>query len=163
MAAYSVSGTLIPDATTPNTGEPAGTLNGQPYWTWGVWFLYWKPGKTNLWRISQELDGDSVAGWTRETDDPTDVIGMYQPFTTEGTAIVAEYVEPEEESSASSDSSLSSASSSSTSSASSGSSSSPSSSSASSSQSTAVIDLPRSCMITVTGTFSFTATVEKPT
>ena len=43
--AYSVSGTLTPDATTTNTGEPVGSYGSLPYWSWSAgghtWYL-WK-------------------------------------------------------------------------------------------------------------------------
>lgn len=36
MTRYAVSGITSPDCTTEDTGEPAGTINGQPYWEWVV-------------------------------------------------------------------------------------------------------------------------------
>ena len=47
--AYSVSGTLSPDCTTSNTGEPAGTYNDEDYWTWtndaDTWYLFWNTNR----------------------------------------------------------------------------------------------------------------------
>jgi hypothetical protein len=157
MARYSVSGTLVPDATTENTGEPKGLCSqGYPYWEWtneaGTWQLKWDttPEKYCISKDGLGPSGENPC-WTN-TGGELDVEGDYIPVTfASGTASVAEVLEDE------------SSSSSSTSSGSSRSSMSSSSSSESSSQSSATVDLPRSCTITVSGSFSFTATVEKPT
>lgn len=99
-----VTGTpdLSPDCTTPDTGEPAGTYNGQNYWTWtndaGTWFLWYKrvtfppPGYQKMY-ISAAL-GNSY-GWQLTITDPAVIIGNYTSngaYT--GTATVAEYVPP---------------------------------------------------------------------
>lgn len=34
MTRYVITGTDNPDCTTPNTGDPAGTHESQPYWSW---------------------------------------------------------------------------------------------------------------------------------
>lgn len=156
MARYSVSGTLTPDATTADTGDPAGTHNGQPYWSWtndeGTWFLWFSQEAFGRYRYAINHGLDESLMWSGSFLNPLP-IGNYEANLSmcTGLSTVAEVLEDE------------SSSSSSTSSGSSRSSMSSSSSSESSSQSSATVDLPRSCTITATGSFSFTATVEKPT
>jgi hypothetical protein len=92
----SVSGTLSPDATTANTGPPAGTHEGQPYWQWtndaGTWFL----SNVNLsgglqWAITSRLGAFvvGVGSWRRPDNEPA--IGEYSPVgSATGIATVAE-------------------------------------------------------------------------
>ena len=96
MTRYSVSGTLTPDATTADTGEPAGTYNGQPYWTWGTWYLFLSDLRiigqpSNLWAIADNLDRlEATFVWFGSTG----VEGAYTPAfgnPATGTATVAEY------------------------------------------------------------------------
>ena len=90
MTAYAITGTLEPDVTTENTGEPAGVLNGEPYWSWAAaevtWFLFWDSGQS-LWFIGSELGGLPL--WTSAT-----LVGPYDPFGSSGIATVAEYAPP---------------------------------------------------------------------
>lgn len=93
MARYSVSGTLTPDATTADTGEPVGVWNGQPYWRWLVgeqeWYL-WK--YLTVWVITKALQNLMNNAWQNLSGD---IPGTYSPITgASGTATVAEYVEP---------------------------------------------------------------------
>jgi len=73
---YAVSGTLSPDATTADTGEAAGTYNGQPYWMWtndaGTWYLY-KPSAN--WYIANSLDGIQTKVWNGGES----IVGTYAP------------------------------------------------------------------------------------
>lgn len=94
MTAYSVSGTLTPDATTANTGEPAGTFNGQDYWTWtndaGTWYLLFGTS----WRIYKgSLTPPPFDPWWNRG--VANILGEYSPvIAATGTATVAEYVPP---------------------------------------------------------------------
>jgi hypothetical protein len=92
---YSVSGTLVPDATTADTGVSAGTHNDKPYWRWVVgeqeWFLNYIT-MFNRYGITDNLN--PVNGWLRDaaSEDPA---GNYSPLSgATGTATVAEYVPP---------------------------------------------------------------------
>jgi len=98
MTRYVVSGTVSPDCTTPDTGEPAGTYNGQNYWTWtndaGTWYLWWFTSpRGNAWTITAELgsapDGLLWYQWTTEQIIP--VSGEYPTNgdNSTGTATVA--------------------------------------------------------------------------
>jgi len=105
MARYSVSGTLTPDATTADTGEPAGTFGGQPYWRWLVgeqeWFLFYRPEfsfppfvNAERWVIGNELNtpaGFDSLEWHRLSNE---IAGDYAPSGTTGTATVAEITGP---------------------------------------------------------------------
>jgi len=99
---YSVSGILSPDATTENTGEPAGTYNGQDYWTWTgydyrgeepellTFYLFFSTFFSN-WYISHELG--NTAGWSRSPNS-SEIPGNYTStyWLIEGIATVAEVV-----------------------------------------------------------------------
>ena len=89
---YSVSGDPNPDCTVADTGPPAGTVEGKPYWEWTTgartWRLQW--GGSN-WGILNV--GGDAAFWAMIG--PTEPPGEYAPITgTTGNPIVAEYVEP---------------------------------------------------------------------
>lgn len=94
MPAYIISGTLTPDATTANTGELAGTYNGQNYWTWtndaGTWYLYLT--EAAVYAIAGQLPaGKAQPAWQGGAA----VAGDYLPNpNATGTATVAEYVPP---------------------------------------------------------------------
>jgi len=100
MTRYSVSGTLSPDATTADTGEPAGQFGGHPYWSWGEWYLF-NAGVfgSSVWVVANRLSVSLVAGgvdraWQAAVGGPA---GEYNPMVgmgTAGTATVAEYVAP---------------------------------------------------------------------
>ena len=97
MARYAVSGTLSPDATTADTGEPAGTFSGQPYWTWtndaGTWYLWTVFG---VYLISADPPAFIQPGlfWQNSVGEYV-VPGTYSPVgANTGTATVAEYVAP---------------------------------------------------------------------
>jgi hypothetical protein len=87
-----VSGTLVPDATTADTGVAAGIHNEEPYWSWTndaeTWYLWW--GGTG-WNIGNALGGATLV-WIRPD---VNIVGEYFPIgSTTGTATVAEYEEP---------------------------------------------------------------------
>jgi hypothetical protein len=94
-----ISGTVTPDCTIVDTGEPAGELNGQPYWQWTgkkpdgsptTYFLYWVAPN---WIISTLLGAVWATQWANAAGS---VIGDYAPgsFHT-GTVTVTEYTPPE--------------------------------------------------------------------
>lgn len=105
-----ISGTVTPDCTIADTGEPAGTHSGQDYWTWEAggqtWYLwnYVIPderGDNWYWVISQvapkELDGSELR-WAKVvvSDETVDSIGNYPAATlTTGTVTVTEYIPDE--------------------------------------------------------------------
>jgi len=100
MTAYGVRGTLVPDATTENTGEPKGLCdNGYSYWEWtneaGTWQLKWDttPEKYCISKDGLGPSGENPC-WTN-TGGELDVEGDYIPVTfASGTASVAEYEAP---------------------------------------------------------------------
>jgi hypothetical protein len=64
--AYSVTGTLTPNATTSNTGEPVGTEQGQPYWDWDTDGPDW-----TKWRLCKSGFPDTWVIIPRDfTEDP---------------------------------------------------------------------------------------------
>jgi hypothetical protein len=93
---------LSPDCTTPDTGEPAGTHNGQSYWTWtndaGTWYLWAsinpKGGKIYCWYITTQLGTKTSPRW--EGPIQVSVPGVYAryPVIMGQNATVAEYVPP---------------------------------------------------------------------
>lgn len=108
MTRYAITGTpdISPDCTTPDTGEPAGERNGQPYWMWtneaGTWYLSkWAENMMNpasvTWGIGPRF-GISVGaepGWQADERSETGPAGTYSPNeSATGTATVAEYVPP---------------------------------------------------------------------
>jgi len=109
MTAYAVTGTLSPDVTTANTGEPDGYFGDPPYWQWLVgetlWILSYtqtiegpKPTTTyDNWFIDTLFGGGSPWYWLKKTvaDGSPDPVGEYAPMNSAtGTATVAEYVPP---------------------------------------------------------------------
>ncbi len=97
---YSVSGTLVPDATTPDTGPPAGTHEGQDYWRWLVgereWFLYWWGTRWQITDAIRPADSQAFGDVVWRGDE--EIVGDYTAGTNAtGTATVAEYEESEPE------------------------------------------------------------------
>lgn len=94
MTRYSVTGTITPNATTPtNTGEPAGTFNDQPYWSWtndaGTWYLWSRLDRgVRWWYVSESTGSLAAAYWGLRTNSPA---GNYVPKSpATGTATVSE-------------------------------------------------------------------------
>ena len=95
-----ITGTVTPDCTIANTGDPAGTLNGESYWAWTAggqeWWLQWTGTE---WLLCADWNGDGQvnvqdldlgAYWTN-----ANMLGEYTPTNgATGTATVAEYAEP---------------------------------------------------------------------
>lgn len=90
----SIIGTLTPDATIADTGDPVGTYNSQPYWSWSAgghtWYLFFQPGFAG----SQWVIGASppaalyAASWIGGQGVPT---GEYSPeIIASGVLTVAE-------------------------------------------------------------------------
>lgn len=98
MTRYSVSGTLNPNATTPDTGEPAGTYGGKSYWQWvkdgTTYRMYWF--FVNWIITSAELGANPGTYWWLPNPPPPDApAGAYSAGgSATGTATVAEYVPP---------------------------------------------------------------------
>jgi hypothetical protein len=105
MTRYSVSGTLTPDATIADTGEPAGTVNGQPYWQYQAGGETWRLFYSALavkWLICADWNGDGAIDERDSKDGPhwtsAALAGDYIPVGgATGTATVAEYVPPADE------------------------------------------------------------------
>ena len=104
MSAYKITGTISPNATTANTGEPAGTLNEQPYWTWEAggftWYLWFDDSSAPLlyaWRMTKVLGGGTGPPnphWEKTGNTP-DPAGSYLPkITATGTATVTVVANP---------------------------------------------------------------------
>lgn len=99
MTRYSVSGTLTPDATTADTGDPAGTHNGQPYWSWtndaGTWFLWFSQEAFGRYRYAINHGLDESLMWSGSFLNPLP-IGNYEANLgmCTGLSTVAEYVPP---------------------------------------------------------------------
>lgn len=97
MTRLAVSGTLSPDASTADTGEPAGAFNSADYWSWtndgGTWYLWYD--SLNKWVISDSLGAGPFqgrAGWGLLEGQ---VVGVYSILVgVTGIATVAEYVAP---------------------------------------------------------------------
>jgi hypothetical protein len=99
MTRYSVSGTLTPDATTPDTGEPAGTYDAQPYWSWtndaGTWYLWWYfDGIGGTWEITNSAPGPGFPWWVIMWTSALLEGEYHANIGAAGTATVAEYVPP---------------------------------------------------------------------
>lgn len=119
MTDHSVSGPVSPDCTTPDTGEPAGTEQGQPYFdwdtadpTWSKWRMCrsgfggnpWviiprdfteNPAYSGFFRDFGDLSFLATSGigfWLTSTDAVVNSYAPQAPAT--GTATVAEYVPP---------------------------------------------------------------------
>lgn len=99
-----ISGTVSPDCTTLDTGEPAGTHSGYDYWTWEAgeqeWFLAFVPadgkaGTPDFWSISLGLPDSTNYTDVRWRLDSAVVSGNYLPIRdATGTVIVTEYTPP---------------------------------------------------------------------
>ena len=90
MAHYQIIGDPNPDCTTSDTGDVAGTHNGQPYWSWtndaGTWYLYYttSPSFDPCWLISNALSnwlteggGGGELGWYGGSGTGLNRIGDY--------------------------------------------------------------------------------------
>ncbi len=82
---YAISGELSPDCTVGDTGESAGTVNGQPYWEWvagGV--TYYLCNATELfgvmWGITTVLGSFPQQGpyWMKDGEE-AEILGDYAP------------------------------------------------------------------------------------
>lgn len=98
MARLAVSGTLNPDASTADTGEPAGEFNSAEYWSWtndgGTWYL-WYDLPNNKWVISDSLGVSPFLGQFGWGLLEGQVVGAYSMLVgVTGIATVAEYVAP---------------------------------------------------------------------
>jgi hypothetical protein len=96
MTRYAVSGTTSPDCTTEDTGEPAGTINGQPYWEWVVGSvtcrLYRLVVTPAVMSIVAIQGGVNIGAWSKPG---TGITGIYTAIApTTGNATVAVYVPP---------------------------------------------------------------------
>jgi hypothetical protein len=83
---FAITGDPDPDCRTDDTGAPAGTYNGEPYWSWEAggetWYLWWL---TSAWWISAAV-GDAGTSWLGGGE----IQGDYGDFNaTTGTATVA--------------------------------------------------------------------------
>ena len=94
-----ITGTVNPDCTIANTGDPAGIIGGESYWSWTAggrtWWLQWLGSE---WLICADWNADGIinaddmltgAHWLSPN-----LLGEYTPANgATGTATVAEYVE----------------------------------------------------------------------
>jgi hypothetical protein len=102
-----ISGTVSPDCTTPDTGEPAGQYNGQDYWTWEAggqaWALFasevsGKSGEVIQWAIQQTAPGVLVEPyWISSVPEGGAATGTYSPvpLVSGNLVTVTEYTPPE--------------------------------------------------------------------